>query len=358
MAAIAETRTRTQKLTDEDARWAAVVTRDKSADGAFVICVRTTGVYCRPGCPARTPKRENVTFVGDWQAAERAGFRECKRCRPKSHSRDAQLVALVAEACRQIEQAAALPTLSELARVAGLSASRFHRVFKGITGVTPRAYAGAVRSGRIQQKLKSSKSVTAAIYESGFESSGRFYESAAHEIGMTPTEYRRGGKGTRIRYAVGKSRLGRVLVGATECGVCAIFLGDDPKLLVRELEERFPQAELEPGNASFDRTVSAVIKLVERPEQAFNLPLDVRGTAFQRQVWEALRKIPAGTTTTYAELAARLGRPQAVRAVGAACGANPIAVAIPCHRVMRTDGSLAGYRWGLERKRALIEAER
>ena len=353
-ATASQSEVRRQFATDDD-RWTAVVARDKSADGSFVFAVRTTGVYCRPGCPARTPRRENVRFYDDSAEAERAGFRACRRCRPRAESLNEQHAAVVALACRAIESADESPSLSDLARSAGLSESRFHRVFKDMTGVTPRQYAEAVRSGRVRGALQTSATVTEAIHQSGFGSSGRFYESAADRLGMTPTEFRSGGRDARIQFAVGECWLGPILVAATERGVCAISLGDDPDELLRDLQDRFPQAELIGGDAQFEQIVATVVGLVAQPSRETELPLDIRGTAFQQQVWQALRKIRPGTTATYSEIAAKLGRPTAVRAVAAACAANPLAVAIPCHRVVRTDGSLAGYRWGIDRKRALLQ---
>jgi len=342
----------------DDERWKAVVARDKSADGAFVVCVRTTGIYCRPGCPARTPHRKNILFQPTCEAAERAGFRACKRCRPNSVSPDAEQAAVIAQICRRIETSQEVPSLDMLAKGAGLSASRFHRVFKSVTGVTPRAYAATLRAERAGRSLRSSKSVTEAIHASGFGSSGRFYESAPSRLGMTPTQLRAGGRGTTIQFATADCWLGKVLVAATDRGICAIMFGDEPDELIRDLVRRFPEAELKPGDKGFNRTVATVVAYVRQPARGLDLPLDILGTAFQQQVWELLRTIPAGSTTTYTEIAQRLGRPSAVRAVASACAANPISVAIPCHRVVRTDGSLAGYYWGIERKEKLIERER
>jgi AraC family transcriptional regulator, regulatory protein of adaptative response / methylated-DNA-[protein]-cysteine methyltransferase len=344
-----------ERFRTDDQRWAAFTARDVSAEGAFVVCVRTTGIYCRPGCPARTPRRENVVFHATCEAAERAGFRECKRCRPKSASLAARQADLIAKACRVIEHADNVPSLSGLAKSAGLSPSRFHRVFKSVTGVTPRAYATALRAGRAGRSLRSSRTVTDAIYESGFGSNGRFYE--ASRLGMTPTQLRSGGRGLTIRYATGKCWLGLVLVAATDRGICAIMFGDKAEPLVHDLKGRFPHAELIAGDREFRETVAAVAAYVRQPSRGLNLPLDIIGTAFQQQVWELLRKIPAGATTTYTEIAKQLGKPAAVRAVASACAANPISVAIPCHRVVRTDGSLAGYYWGIERKRKLLDRE-
>lgn len=346
-----------RRFAADDDRWTAVVARDKSADGAFVYSVRTTGVYCRPGCPARTPRRENVRFHDTCADAEHAGFRACRRCRPQGESTDEQHAAVVARACRVIESAVRKPVLSDLAAGAGLSPSRFHRVFKRVTGVTPREYAEAVRSEKVRDALRSSATVTDAIYDSGFHSAGRFYESATDRLGMTPTEYRGGGAGARIQFAVGECWLGSILVAATERGVCAILLGEDPGELLKDLQARFPQAEMIGGDTAFEQTVSVVVGFIEQPRRGLDLPLDIRGTAFQQQVWHALRAIRPGTTASYSKIAEGLCRPRAVRAVAAACAANPLAVAIPCHRVVRTDGSLAGYRWGIERKQALLNRE-
>jgi len=347
----------TEPFDGADARWDAVVRRDRAADGAFVYAVRSTGVYCRPSCAARQPRRDNVSFHETPQAAARAGFRACKRCRPDEPSPGAAQAAAVARACRLIEDAEEMPSLDALAGSAGLSRFHFHRVFKAQTGVTPKAYAAAHRRTRVHAALGRATTVTAAIYDAGFGSNGRFYEAAAGMLGMTPSAYRAGGTGEAIRFAVGQCWLGAVLVAATAKGVCAILLGDDAAALLRELQGRFPKARLIGGDAAFEATVAAVVAAVETPGRGPALPLDVRGTAFQQRVWQALRDIPPGTTVSYSALAARIGRPAAVRAVAQACAANPVAVVIPCHRVVRTDGSLSGYRWGLARKRALIDRE-
>lgn len=265
--------------------------------------------------------------------------------------------ARVAAVCRLIENADEVPPLAELARAAGLSAWHFHRVFKATTGLTPAEYAAAQRTRRVRERLPASRSVTDAIYEAGFNSSGRFYEHADAMLGMTPTAYRAGGAATRIRFAVGQCSLGAILVGATERGVCAIFLGDDPDQLLRQLQDRFPRADLVGGEAAFEKLVARVVGFVETPAIGLDLPLDVRGTAFQQRVWRALCAIPAGSTTSYGEVARRIGAPRSVRAVARAIGDNPIAVAIPCHRVVASDGALTGYRWGIARKRALLDRE-
>ncbi|MFO0798386.1 MAG: bifunctional DNA-binding transcriptional regulator/O6-methylguanine-DNA methyltransferase Ada [Gemmataceae bacterium] len=336
-------------MTDDD-RWAALVRRDPALDGAFVYSVRTTGVYCRPSCPARRPNRDNVRFHDTAAAAERAGFRACKRCGPTAgHG------AVVAEACRLIAAAAAPPDLAALADAAGLSRFHFHRVFKSVVGVTPKAYAAAERGRRARERLAAGASVTAAA--AGFGSASRFYAAAPGQLGMAPAAYRTGGRGEVIRFAVGDSSLGRVLVAATDLGVCAVFLGDDPDALAAELRRRFPRADVQPAGAAFGDTVANVVALVEAPAAAFDLPLDLRGTAFQVRVWEALRRIPAGTTTTYATLAEQLGQPTAARAVARACATNHVSVAVPCHRVVGATGALTGYRWGVARKAELLRRE-
>jgi AraC family transcriptional regulator of adaptative response/methylated-DNA-[protein]-cysteine methyltransferase len=340
-----------------DPRWVAVAARDAGADGAFVYSVETTGVYCRPSCAARAARPEHVAFHATAADAERAGFRPCKRCKPDQPPLAERRAAQVADLCRLIERSDVAPTLDALARRAGLSAFHTQRIFKAVTGVTPRAYAKAHRARRVQSELRSRGSVTEAIYGAGYGSSGRFYEESRDLLGMTPTGYRAGGAGQEIRFAVGECSLGSILVAATERGVCAILLGDDPEELVHDLERRFRRAELVGGDAGFEQLVARVVGLVERPHLGHDLPLDIRGTAFQRRVWEALRGIPAGSTTSYAAIAASIGAPGAVRAVAGACAANPLAVAIPCHRVVRNDGALSGYRWGVERKRTLLERE-
>ncbi len=333
--------------------------RDASFDGQFYMSVATTGIYCRPGCPARLPKRSNVAFYKTADEAEAAGFRPCKRCKPRQPGLSELHRNTVADACRQIETAAEEPTLQQLARAAGLSPHHFHRVFKSIVGLTPKAYAVAHRQKRVRDKLKRSKTVTEAIHDSGFNSSGRFYADSTQVLGMTPSDFRAGGVDTDIRFAVAACSLGKILVAASDKGVCAIFLGDDRDVLVGELRERFPRANLIAGDRAFGRLTAKVIGFVETPNAKWDLPLDVRGTAFQHRVWQALRGIPSGETASYVEIAKRIGSPKAVRAVGGACGANPVAVAIPCHRVVRAGGATdgGGYRWGTERKQLLLARE-
>lgn len=341
----------------EAQRWQAVQARDAGADGHFLYAVLTTGVYCRPSCAARPARRENVSFHLTCEAAERAGYRACKRCRPDGPSRAESKAAAVAEACRLIEVAEEMPSLEALAEAAGMSRYHFHRVFKEATGVTPRDYAAARRAERLKERLDGGGSVTEAFHGAGFGSNGRFYEQAGALLGMRPKDWKDGGRDADIRFAIGQCSLGAVLVATTERGICAIQFGDDPQALLDALQDRFPKARLIGGDAEFEALVARVVGLVERPAAAVSLPLDVRGTAFQQRVWKALREIPAGTTLTYAELAARIGSPAAVRAVATACASNEIAVAIPCHRVIRKGGALAGYRWGIERKQALLARE-
>jgi AraC family transcriptional regulator of adaptative response/methylated-DNA-[protein]-cysteine methyltransferase len=340
-----------------DPRWALLVARDPNADATFWYSVRTTGVFCRPSCRSRLPRPQNVEFHPSVAHAISAGFRPCKRCQPEREVRpDAQAVR-IAELCRYIEQCDQPPSLATLAVRAGLSPFHLQRSFKHATGLSPNAYAQAVRDRRIRSQLLGSPTVTEALYDVGFQSQGRFYARVGDVLGMTPTRYRAGGKDIAVRFAVGTCSLGAVLVAASDRGVCAILLADDPDALVRDLQDRLPHATLIGGDSEFERLVAQVVGLVEVPRVAMDLPLDIRGTAFQQRVWQALREIPCGTTLSYTALAHGLGSPGAVRAVARACAANPLAVAIPCHRVVRLDGSLAGYRWGIERKRTLLARE-
>ena len=340
-----------------DARWEAVRRRDPAADGAFYYSVRTTGVYCRPSCAARLARRENVDFHLTCADAERAGFRPCKRCRPNEAGLAERHAATVAKACSLIDAADEMPSLDALADAVDLSRYHFHRVFKAVTGLTPKAYVDARRGERVRQELARSETVTQAIYGAGFNSNGRFYAASDNLLGMTPTEYRAGGNGNVIRFAVGECSLGSILVAATDKGVCAIEFGDDPDALVHALQDRFPKAQLVGGDHTFEQLVGKVVGFIEAPARGLDLPLDIRGTAFQKRVWNAIRDIPAGATASYAELARRIGRPSASRAVAQACASNTLAVAIPCHRVVRRDGGLSGYRWGVERKEALLTRE-
>jgi AraC family transcriptional regulator of adaptative response/methylated-DNA-[protein]-cysteine methyltransferase len=343
---------------DDQAKWDAVQRRDRAADGQFLYSVLTTGVYCRPSCASRPKRRENVAFYPTADAAERAGYRPCKRCRPDLAPREAREAAIAEAACRTIETSEEMPRLDALAAEAGISPHHFHRMFKRVVGVTPGAYAAQCRQGRTQAALGARATVTEAAYEAGFNSSGRFYESAGAMLGMTPTAWKKGGAGETMWHAIGESTLGKVLVAATAKGICSIMIDDNPKVLTAELKSRFPKATHVVPVPEFAQSVAAVVRLVDDPRRGLDLPLDIRGTAFQRRVWEELRKVPAGATVTYAELAKRVGAERAVRAVGTACGANHLAVAIPCHRALGTDGKLHGYRWGVERKKKLLDRER
>lgn len=338
-------------------KWQAVASRDPAADGHFFYSVRTTGVYCRPSCPARRPRRVNVAYHLTGEAASAAGFRPCKRCRPDGRTVGFDQAEAVIRACRLIEASDAAPKLNELAAAVSLSPSHFHGLFKTLTGVTPKAYATAFRAGRLRDILPDAARVTDAIYDAGFQSSGRFYAAANHNLGMSPERYRQGGDGETIRFAIGACELGDVLVAASEKGLCAILLGDEADALLRDLQDRFARAALVGGDEAFEKQVAVVIGFVNAPLSGLDLPLDIRGTLFQQKVWRALCEIPAGETASYGEIAKAIGQPGGARAVASACAANPLAVAIPCHRVVRQDGSLSGYRWGLARKRALLASE-
>lgn len=344
-------------VSQKDPRWALLVARDPAADERFLYSVKSTGIYCRPSCPARLARPENVQFHATCADAEQAGFRPCKRCKPKQPSLVEQHATKITAICRMIEASEDSISLGQLASRAGLSPFHFHRLFKSITGLTPKSYAIAHRATRVRAQLAQSNTVTEAIYGAGYNSSGRFYEDSDRVLGMTPTNFRAGGAGAEIRFAVGECSLGSILVAASERGVCAISLGDDPDALVRELQEDFPRAQIIGADAEFERHIAQVVGYVDNPALGLDLPLDIRGTAFQQRVWQALRDIPAGSTATYTEVAKRIGAPKSARAVARACATNVLAIAIPCHRVVRTDGSLSGYRWGIERKRALLEKE-
>ena len=341
-------------------RWQAVQTRDPHAEGSFFLAVRTTGIYCRVGCPARLPKRENAIFYDTITEAEAAGYRPCKRCTPQADSSKSHQSEWVEQACRLIAEAETPPTLNELAASIGLSASHLHRLFKETLGVTPRAYAAELRAARVRDGLTqpaARDTIAGAIFEAGYGSGSRLYEKSDSILGMTPSSYRDGASGLNIRYAVVESFLGHMLVAATEIGLCAIEFSSNPGDLFTRLQERFPKANLQSGEADFKEWVSQVTAFIETPRQGLALPLDVQGTAFQQRVWSALRNIPAGETRSYTDIARQINQPRAVRAVASACAANKLAVAIPCHRVVRSDGRLGGYRWGIQRKETLLELE-
>ncbi len=339
----------------DDERWNAVKNRDGGADGLFLYAVKTTGVFCRPTCSSRLPNRANVEFFKTCGLAEQGGYRACKKCKPTAAP--AGVPDAVLRACELLEEADEPPTLEALAEAVGLSPFYFHKLFKGVVGVTPKAYAAARRVERFRDGLKCEQTVTQAMYEAGFGSSSRCYEKVGDNLGMTPTEYRGGGVGKFIRLAVVECRLGWVAVAATERGVCMIEFGDSVEALRAEATSRFPKATLNDGDSEFQQWVEQIVEQIETPGHAIVLPLDIQGTAFQRKVWEALQTIPAGATATYTEIAQKIGQPAAVRAVARACAANQLAVVIPCHRVVRSDGDLSGYRWGVERKAELLRQE-
>ncbi|MCW5841559.1 MAG: bifunctional DNA-binding transcriptional regulator/O6-methylguanine-DNA methyltransferase Ada [Caldilinea sp.] len=344
--------------TTDERRWQAITARDPAADGSFWFAVSTTGVYCRPTCRSRQPLRKNVRFFDSPDAAEAAGFRPCKRCQPRqaTPAMEVEHTQAIEQACALIHESDPAPTLDALAAAVGMSPYHFQRVFKARLGVTPKQYAMDLRRQRAGQALRESTSVTAAIYDAGYGSGGHFYGETDATLGMTPTAYRRGAAGETIRFGAAECYLGWVLVAATDRGLCAIDLGDDPEALEAGLRERFPKAAIrhDPG---FSDWTQQVVRFLNAPERGLDLPLDIQGTAFQRRVWTALRAIPAGSTLSYTEVAERIGEPKAVRAVAGACAANKLAVAIPCHRVVRQNGNLSGYRWGIERKRKLLARE-
>jgi len=342
-----------------DDRWQAVLAADATQDGAFVYAVRSTGVYCRPSCPSRRPKRESVTFFDVPEAAEGAGFRACRRCNPRdTNARDPHLEAVRA-ACRYLESRdEGAVTLAELGDAVGLSPHHLQRVFTRVMGISPRAYADARRLSRVKSLLKAGDDVTGALYEAGYGSSSRLYERADEQLGMTPATYRRGGEGVHIRYTIADSPLGRILVAATRKGVCMVSLGDHDAHLEHELRHDFPTAEIARDDKALGAWVKALLRHLDGKAPHIDLPLDVRATAFQRKVWQALREIPYGEHRTYKEIAAALGIPNAARAVGRACATNPVSLIVPCHRAVGSSGDLTGYRWGVARKKALLAQER
>jgi AraC family transcriptional regulator of adaptative response/methylated-DNA-[protein]-cysteine methyltransferase len=338
------------KTMDENQAWMAFERRDRSWDGRVIGAVKTTGIYCKPSCPARRPKRDNVEFFADAEAARAAGYRPCLRCKPDEVGRDR---GAVAKAVRLIEQAEEPPALGELAAAVGYAPHHFQRLFTRDVGVSPAQYARGLRAQRAQSELKEDKSVTEAIYDAGYAAPSRFYADAKERLGMTPSAWRDGGRGETIRYAMLDTPLGQMLVAATPKGICRLTFDEDE----RALRRRFPNATILPADEAMASLISGVMTAIETPTAMPELPLDVRGTAFQEAVWRELRKIPVGQTRSYADIAAAVGQPQAVRAVGTANGSNPVAVLVPCHRVIRSDGTLGGYAGGLERKRKLLEAE-
>ena len=347
-----------QSLPLEERYWQAVTERDSQFDGLFVTAVLTTGIYCRPSCPARHPKRHNVTFYADPGEAEHRGFRACKRCKPQEVRVDSQLV-LVRQVCEILDESdVEQVTLEQLGDRLGVSPHHLQRTFKRIMGISPRQYGEARRVDRVKQNLRGGSDVTTALYEAGYGSSSRLYERAPDRLGMTPATYRRGGAGMTIGYTIVDSPLGRLLVGSTERGVCLVCLGDSDEPLKARLASEYPHARVVLDQATMTHVVKAILRYLEGREPRLDLPVDLQATAFQWQVWEALRQIPVGETRSYSEVARAIGKPKATRAVAQACANNPAALVIPCHRVVRSDGSEGGYRWGIERKQALLNQER
>jgi AraC family transcriptional regulator, regulatory protein of adaptative response / methylated-DNA-[protein]-cysteine methyltransferase len=344
------------KMLDE--YWTAVQKKDQDYDGEFVFAVATTGIYCRPSCPSKTAKRQNVRFYETTFAAQSAGFRACKRCHPEGVSQQHTRNALIEQACEHMQNSASRLSLDELAHKVGMSPHHFHRVFKSIVGVTPKDYQQAILQKRMVNALDKSQSITEAIYDAGFNSAGRFYEGADAMLGMTAQSYRKEGSGVEIRYAVEPCALGVILVAATPRGVCAIEFGSSAHELVERLRGRFAQASFSPADETFRNWIGKILAYIEHPKTLLDMPLDVQGTVFQRRVWKALQDIPVGQTLSYTEVAEKIGQPSAARAVASACASNQIAVVIPCHRVVRSDGSLSGYRWGVERKAELLRREK
>jgi AraC family transcriptional regulator, regulatory protein of adaptative response / methylated-DNA-[protein]-cysteine methyltransferase len=337
-------------MINPDLAWAAFSARDRSMDGRFVGAVKTTGIYCKPSCPARHPKRENVSFYADGSAARAAGFRACLRCKPDEVGRDRDAVAVAVKLIEASEDALGLESL---AAQVGYAPHHFHRLFKRDTGVTPAAYARALRARRAEAALGGNGTVTDAIYEAGYSGPSRFYAETKGRLGMTPSAWRNGGAGVTIRWTITETSLGPMLLAATDKGICRLSFDEDES----ELRHRFPNAAIEKGGAAMTALAEGAVAAVNDPARAIALPLDVAGTAFQQAVWEELQRIPLGETRSYAQIATAVGKPGAVRAAGSANGANNVAVLIPCHRVIRTDGSLGGYAYGLERKRLLLERE-
>ncbi|MBW4633679.1 MAG: bifunctional DNA-binding transcriptional regulator/O6-methylguanine-DNA methyltransferase Ada [Iphinoe sp. HA4291-MV1] len=342
----------------EETFWQAILNRDTSFDGKLFYCVRSTRIYCRPTCPSRRPNRKQVCFFQSPQEAEIAGFRPCKRCQPQYEIVPNLTKAKILAVCRYIEeQVDRIPTLSELSSHFEISPSYLQRIFKQIMGVSPFEYADAIRSDRFKQRLQQGEEIAHALYDTGYGSSSRLYEKASKQLGMTPKTYQCSGKGMHIAYTVVPCSLGYLLVATTEKGICAVKLGDEADDLERLLVSEFHQAQIARDDDIHREWVQTILNFIIGDEQHLDLPLDVLGTAFQKQVWQALQKIPYGETRTYADIAREIGKPHAVRAVGSACGANPTALIVPCHRVLRTDGNLGGYHWGIERKQKLLAQE-
>jgi AraC family transcriptional regulator, regulatory protein of adaptative response / methylated-DNA-[protein]-cysteine methyltransferase len=343
------------RLGSPDQRWTLVLAHDAKADGRFVYAVKSTGIFCRPSCPSRRPKRENIEFFDSPAQAQQAGYRPCRRCTPLERNPQMQKVEA---ACRYIDQNLDITlSLTAISRHVAISPFHFQRLFKRILGISPREYQQARRAGKFRQALLGEGSVTEAIYEAGYSSSSRAYESIPAQLGMTPSAFRKGGEGIEIRCTVISTELGKLLVATTPRGVCAVRFGESEAALLRELKRDFEAAEIRRDDAGLESVASQIQQLLEGPTAPLNIPLDLRGTAFQQMVWKELQRIPSGQTRSYTDLAKTIGRPKAVRAVANACGSNPVAVVVPCHRVVQKNGSLAGYRWGVKRKKLLLDRE-
>ena len=349
--------TSTQFNTD-DARWNAVLNKNSDADGEFYYAVITTGIYCRPGCRSKLPNRGNVEFFTTCNDAEKAGYRACKRCKPSTVLKAGETEQKIIRACRIIEEVETPIKLADLAARVSLSPYHFHRLFKKIVGITPKQYASRHLSQRFQSKLKTSPSVTDAIYSSGYSSSGSAYDKKRDQLAMQPKAYRSGAAGITITYGVAQCFLGWVVVAATDRGICAIEFGDDAEILPEQVQARFPKAQLKKADVAFKTLLKEVVEFIESPQKTFEVPLDIQGTAFQQQVWQVLRQIKPGETVSYTDVAERMGKPSAVRAVASACASNKLAVVIPCHRVISKSGKTSGYRWGAERKEKLLQREK
>lgn len=343
----------TQSYPDDATRWQAVLDRDSAADGAFYYAVRSTGIYCRPTCSSRRPKRDKVIFFHSIELAEQAGFRSCRRCRPDEVSAQQHIIARVQHLLEMTEPT---PSLAQLGEAVGISPFHLQRVFKRATGLSPKQYANAQRTQRLKTGLRQGRSVTESMYDAGYGSSRALYDAVQEQLGMKPSAYKKGGQGERIVYAIADSPIGRMLIGATEKGICALYLGEDD-MLVQELHAEFPRATLVQDSSAVVPYFRAVLDHLSGRRIDLDLPLDVQATAFQQRVWAALRKIPYGQTRSYREVAEMIGEPNAVRAVARACALNPVSVIVPCHRVVGADGKLKGYRWGIERKQVLLEQE-
>ena len=342
----------------DERRWKAIVNREQDNDCLFYYGVKTTGIFCRPGCSSRLPNRENVEFFKSCEEAEAGGYRPCMRCNPNSHSKKEEIERIIIRACRTIEQSETPIQLKHLAEGVGMSAYHFHRLFKKIVGITPKQYSSSHQASRFQESLKSSKSITDAIYNAGFGSSSGVYTKERDHLAMKPSEYRAGGAGVTILYGITKCELGWLIVAATPRGICAIEFGDNPAELPGQVQSRFPKADMQQAGSGFVALIGEVVEFIKSPHMECNIPLDIQGTAFQQQVWKVLRQIKPGETLSYTEVAERIGKPNAVRAVATACASNSLAVIIPCHRVISKDGKISGYRWGVERKKKLLEKER